>query len=223
MRMLSLLIVAALTVTQTAAAGVVYQQVNGDFGRGPAFFFWNPNDIGWYWTPETDLMLEGIQTQLATANNINNNVTFTTTLYSDRPAAGGTALGSFTWNGTAFVDGPWLGGSFASAISLLGGTQYFVGMTGWEAPGNQGVNWTDAVTAQNLGGGSSYFSVGGNPPGTFETRISVDGSVIVTDQPILRFIAADVVTPTPVPEPSSLAILSLGCLLAGCFSRRNRR
>ncbi len=214
MRTRSFVVAAVLMLfcTVGSPAGQVIQSLNED--QSPGNFFWALDSIGWYWTPGADVELTGIQTQLATAVNINNDFTFTTGIYTDRPAAGGTLIDSFTWNGTDFVEGPWLGGSFDAPIQLTGGTEYFVGMVGWAQAftGNSGagVNWVaDPLgdPAENLGAGSSYSSQ--SVGDSFDLQLSPDG-LGTTDQPIMRFIA--------VPEPGSLGLLALGALLAA--SRR---
>lgn len=178
-----------------APRGYVARDLNENLIPGP--YFWCPYQIGWYWTPPTNLKLIGVQTQLRTGfSNINNNFWFTTTIWTDRPAVGGTALGSHPWHGARPIDGPWLGGEFDAPIPLQGGVPYFVGMTGWEqgiafygggcGPGGSGVNWIDPVTqpgSENLGAGSGYL--GSN----FETQMNTSPDPAVIDAPIIRFIA----------------------------------
>ncbi len=194
--------------SDSVRAGTVYQSVNENLN--PGLFFWAApsGNIGWYWTPATDLDLLGVQTRLNTVgNNIFNNYTFTTTLYTDRPAVGGTPLGAFMWNGATPIDGPWLGGEFAAPLSLTGGTTYFLGMAGWEQSlaehpgGGSGVNWIhppDQDGAENLGAGSGYTGVG------FSAQMNTGMMPANVDSPVLRFI---------IPEPSTLAILGLGAVL----------
>lgn len=208
---------AALLVCVAAApaSADVYQTVNAALNPGPFFWGHPSGKIGWYWTPASDVELSGIQTRLTTGfNNINNNFTFTTTLYTDRPAAGGTSLGSFLWNGATPIDGPWLGGSFAAPLPLQGGTTYFIAMSGWEqalaqfgGTGGSGVNWIDPPNqpgGENLGAGSGY--TGDN----FEVQMNTGGTPANIDSPILRFIS--------VPAPGSLALVAL----AGLAARRRR-
>ncbi len=203
--------------SRIATASGVYQSLNETLTPGPYYWAVSTGNIGWYWTPTSDVLLEGIQTQLRTGFvNINNNFTFTTTLYSDRPAAGGTSLGSFTWNGVTFVDGPWLGGSFPAPLSLTGGTSYFVGMSGWEqglaffgGTGGSGVNWIDPpdqAGAENLGAGSGYFGT------DFDTQMNPGPTPANIDSPVIRFIE--------VPEPASLLMLGMGA--ATVLVRRRR-
>lgn len=172
--------------------GYVAQDLNESLIPGP--YYWAPSQIGWYWTPASNLKLIGVQTQLRTGfSNINNNFIFTTTLWTDRPAVGGTAIASHTWHGGQPIDGPWLGGQFNAPISLSGGTTYFVGMTGWEqgyaffnGTGGSGVNWIDPPTqagAENLGAGSGYLGA------NFETRMNNGPTPANIDSPVIRFIA----------------------------------
>ncbi len=187
-------VLAACIGNSSRANAQVFEQINGPPGPGP--FFWVPADIGWYWTPESDVCLASIQTQLRRDfGNLNNNFTFTTTLYTDRPAVGGVALASADWNGATFVDGEWLGGNFEPPVQLTGGTTYFIGMSGWsQALGwagpnsGAGVNWVGEPVGpptENLGAGSTHSSSAENP-GSFDIQFSED--LIVTDQPVLRFV-----------------------------------
>src|SRR5205085_7577136 len=100
-------------------ASFVYLDINGAFAPGgPGCCYWAApsGKIGWYWTPTSNLDLVGIETKLVTGFfNINNNFTLTTSIWTDRPANGGALLGSFTWNGTNYIDPPWQGNTFSSA------------------------------------------------------------------------------------------------------------
>jgi hypothetical protein len=200
---------------------VTYQTVNDGLPPGP--YVWIPDNIGWYWTPATDLMLDSIETRLTTGfTNINNNFTFTTELFTDRPAVGGTSLGSANWNGTAYnVDG-WLGASFAAPISLTGGVTYFIGFSGWSqaftGSGGAGVNWVETAThptAQNLGAGSGYTGAG------WMTQMWAGSTPANIDSPILRFVEYQEDL-SPVPEPASAVLLALGAVMAGGFARRRQ-
>lgn len=223
-------VAAALVVINAAnaRAGTVFETINGGFS--PGFYYWIPNDTGWFWTPSTDVELEGIQTKLRTAVNINNNVTFTTTVYTDRPGAGGTVLDSFTWNGTTFVDGTWLGGSFASPLSLTGGVTYFLGFSGWGAAldslgpdSGAGVMMVEDfpyMTGTATPGTTlleGWFS--SVTAGSFDTPYAA-GSWPNT--PILRFIAADQSNSSVVPEPTSMVLFGLTALGLGVVQRRRR-
>lgn len=217
-RTLGALILLAGLSALPAAHAAVFQTVNDGLTPGP-YYWGNPSGkIGWDWTPTTDVMLSGVQTRLASGfTNINNNFTFTTTLYTDRPAAGGSPLGSFTWDGATPVDGPWLGGEFAAPLSLTGGTTYFLGMSGWEqglaffgSNGGSGVNWIDPpdqVGAQSLGAGSGYTG------SDYEIQMNVGLTPANIDSPVLRFIE--------VPEPASLTALAVSAVLL--LGRRSAR
>lgn len=207
-------VLAGTFVTGSVQATQVYQTVNETLAPG-AFYWAAPSGkIGWYWTPATDLELAGIQTRLASGlTNLNNNATFTTKLYTDRPAIGGTELGTFDWSGTVPVAGLWLGGEFAAPIALTGGTTYFIGMSGWDqnltGSGGSGVNWIDPpdqAGAENLGAGSGYTGV------NFEAQMNVGLTPANVDSPILRFIE--------VPEPATATLVCLSLLP---LLRRRRR
>jgi len=204
-------------VTQASLGQDIFQTVNENLSPGP--FFWGApsGKIGWYWTPASDVELQGIQTRLASGfGNINNAFAFSTTLFTDRPAAGGVPLGTFDWRGDTPIDGPWLGGSFPTPITLTGGTRYFLGMSGWEqgldvfgGSGGSGVNWIDPPDqpgAETLGAGSGFTG------DDFEIQMNTGPTPANVDSPILRFLA--------VPAPSTAALLGLGGILVS--SRRRR-
>jgi hypothetical protein len=228
----TLAMLVALAVTaQRSEAGMVYQTYNEGELRAP--FFWSLPSIGWYWTPTTNVLLEGIQTQLTTGfSNINNNFTFTTTLFTNRPAAGGTSLGSFTWNGATPVDGPWVGGSFAAPIALTAGTTYFVGMSGWQnalgwaGPNSgAGVNWVNpnvpSATKDHIGVGTSYGDAAGSATFDYDIAFNPGPNPGATEFPFLRFIAADPPA-AAVPAPASITLLG-GALMSLVGYARCRR
>lgn len=207
----------------SATAGTIFDSYNGPPGPGaPNCCYWAPptGNIGWYWTPSTDVMLEGIQTQLYAGNfNINNNFTMTVTLYTDRPAAGGTVLDSFTFN-AATASLAWGGGTFAAPLSLTGGTSYFVGFSGWEqvltASGGGGVNWV-AIDPLPVGTRTLFPGYMGID---FATQMNPGPNPTTIDAPIMRFIAADPVS--AVPEPSTF-FLSSAALATVVWGRRRKR
>lgn len=215
---ISIALLIAFSASVSSADQVVQQQVNGPPGPGP--FFWALPDIGWYWTPTADFQLTGIQTQLTSGLvNLNNDFMFVTTLFTDRPDVGGMEIASFSWNGTDFQSGVWVGGSFASPVSVNSSTQYFVGMSGWDnalgwagAGSGAGINWVSDLgpPAENLGAGSSWGSI--NTPGSFDTQFSPNG-LGTTDQPVIRFLT--------VPEPSTLLLLTGFAFCAAARRRRN--
>ncbi len=201
----------------SASASTIFDSYNGPPPPGaPGCCYWaNPSGkIGWYWTPSADVSLDGIDTQLFNSGtNINNNFIMTVTVFTDRPAAGGTTLGSFSFS-AATASGGWGGGSFSSPLSLTGGTQYFIGFAGW-----------DQVLTGSGGGGINYVAQNPFPAGTrtlssayyganFENVIDAAGF----NAPVVRFLAADQVTGTP--EPGSLWLVSAA--LAGVAWRRMR-
>lgn len=204
------MIAAGLGVSR-AQAGAIYDVYNELLNPGP--YFWAPasGKIGWYWTPADDIELHGIQTKLTTGfSNLNNNFLFTTTLFTDRPAAGGTSMGSFNWNGTAYIDGSWLGGQFANPLKLTGGQTYFVGMSGWEqglaqfgGTGGSGVNWIDPPNQP----GARCLSIGSGYLGTdYEVQMNPGTELANIDCPIIRFQG------TLIPEPGTLALVAVGAV-----------
>jgi len=210
-------LVAALLLTLPMAARAVdftYQTINGSFTPGP--FFWaGGNNLGWYWTPPTNVDLVGIQTQLTTGfYNINNNYTFTTGVYTTN---GGTLLGSFTWNGATYLLDGWLGGSFASPLPLKGGTTYFLGFTGWSAAyGWNGPSSGAGVMMAATDSSGDTFLGEQFLDGWFGTSSWNNNFAAGSwpDGPILNFIAT-------VPEPCTMLLLGPG--LVGLVGLRWRR
>lgn len=128
-----LLAVLLFALPMTARADFIYQTINKILSPGP-YSRADGNNLGWYWTPATNVDLTGIETKLTTGfANINNNFTFTTAVYTDRPGNGGTLLDSLTWNGATYLSDGWLAGSCSSPLSLTGRATYFLGFTGWSA------------------------------------------------------------------------------------------
>ena len=220
------LVAALMLVLPIAAqADVVFQTINGTPPIAPGPFFWDGapvgiNNVGWYWTPRTNVDLTGIQTKLNNVNfNVNNNFTFTAAVYTERPANSGTLLDSLSFNGATFVDGPWVGGSFASPVHLTGGTQYFIGFTGWAAAlGWDGPNSGAGVNsaAVNLAGDTfpgeefldGWFGEPTDWVNNFDPNSWPDGA-------ILRFIAEPPRCPCPAPCPWSSPAWALWWLGGG--------
>jgi hypothetical protein len=213
---LFMVIVAALMLALplAAQADFVFQTINGTPPIEPGPFYWaGGNNLGWYYTPATDVDLTGIQTKLRNVEfNINNNFTVTTAVYTERPLLGGALLDQFSWNGLDFVDGPWQGGSFASPLHLTGDTQYFLGFTGWAAvlvPGFGGGGVM--MAAQNLAGDpfpGEEFLDGWFGATDWDTNFAANSW---PDGAILRFIAT---SPVPLPGTLSLVFSGLGALVA---------
>ena len=209
---------AGLAASGLAQATVVIDSYNYDKTPGytiprPPCCIWVPDNIGWYWTPGADVSLTNM----------------TISLFTDRPAVGGTKIDSFTFNASSFIDRdgvntfPWRGTGFASPVHVTGGTTYFVGFEGWAAvyvPGVRGggINWLVAdpsfaqpADAQILS--AAYFQDG------FATRIGTDNTVAAA--PVIRFIG-DFATP-PVPQPATCALMLVGLAGVGfCATRRQR-
>jgi hypothetical protein len=231
MKRLLIPFIATLAFAASSFAGtIVYQTVNA--GLSPGFFYWgnSSGNIGWYWTPSTDVQLDAIETVLGTASNINNNFTLTTALYTDRPAvSGSTLLGSYTANASTTTADGYTTGLFATPLSLTGGTTYFIAFSGWDqvltSSGGGGVNWIDPATqpgAQNLGAGSGYTGT------DFSVQMNTTPIPSDIDAPILEFTAetADVTTPPQTggdaPEPSTL-LLTLGVVPAALIAARRKQ
>jgi hypothetical protein len=201
----------------SVAGGDVFQTVNESIDPAPFFWAAPSGNIRWYWAPVSNVHLSSIQTRLTTGfGNINNDFTFTTTLFSDRPAAGGVELGLFDWNGATPVDEFWLGGEFAQALELVGGTTYLIGMSGLDqgltGNGGSGINWINWIDPPDQPGGESLVTGSGYTGFDFETQMNTGDERANVDSPILRLIA--------VPTPASGLVLVFGAVL---IARRRPR
>ncbi|MBC8164775.1 MAG: PEP-CTERM sorting domain-containing protein [Bryobacteraceae bacterium] len=204
------------------APAAVIQEYNAT--RAPGFFYWAApsGTIGWYWTPSQDFDLQSIETVLNTqGNNINNNFTLTTSLFTDRPAVGGSLIDAHTFNGAGYSGG-WTGGQFATPVSVTAGTSYFVGLSGWDqvltASGGGGVNW---VQPTDYPAGSTFDSLFPGYTGTtFDVQMNAGPTPASIDFPILRFVG--VVPTSPVPEPSSIIFMLSGVGALSVLALRKR-
>ncbi|MEO8123301.1 MAG: PEP-CTERM sorting domain-containing protein [Burkholderiales bacterium] len=222
-----------LAASGLAQATTVIDSYNYDKTPGytlprPPCCIWSLDNIGWYWTPTTDVYLTNIQTKLADVDfGYNNDFDMTVSLFSDRPAVGGTKIDSFTFNASSFIDGngdytfPWRGTGFDAPLHLTGGTTYFVGFQGWAAvfvPGvsGGGINWlidsdgNPPPDAQFLS--AAYVNDG------FMTEIGTATSV--TAAPVIRFVGDFT---APVPEPATYALMLAGLAAVGIGATRRQR
>lgn len=215
-----------LGVSSIGFASTAIDTYNADKGPGyalprPPCCSWNVDNIGWYWTANQSTSLTSIQTKLADVDfGYDNGFFMTVGIYTDRPAVGGTLLGSFRYDAAHFLAGsePWRGGFFASPVPITEGTQYFIGMSGWTNDrysnnGAGGINWViDGFTglppadAQFLG--IAYINAG--------WADAIGTPTTVTAAPVLQFVA------TPIPIPSA-AILFASTLFGLGFLRRPTR
>jgi hypothetical protein len=113
---------------------------------------------------------------------------------------GGTLLASATY---AEVGGQW-GGADLGPVSLVGGQQYLVGFTNVES---LGVSYTEDP-------GSTLFSADGT------VRYDTDSSLPVSYENIYVGQANAIIRIYGIPEPTTLALISVFAFIATC--RRGR-
>ena len=235
--MLALSRVAAAAATATfifagasaAKADTIADSVNvGATGDSEAF--WGSSEVGWLYTPTSSFALSGIETKFSIPINTTiEDRTVTVVLYAGgTPANGGTLLGSFGFN-SALADNNTLGGgTFATPISLTGGTEYFVGFENVgpaaDSTGNNsndlGVNFTADSGATFLS--NLYFDQSGNSScNTGAGFACEDTNTDILGQPILAFLTPSQVSATPLPGALPLFASALGFI--GLITRRRKQ
>lgn len=231
-RMLAILTLAFVVAFPAKAEDLVVESFNGILGPGyalprPPCCIWSNDTIGWYWTPKQTQLLDSIATKIADVDfGYDNNFTMTVTLFTDRPFVGGTEIASFEFDASKFMPGnePWRGGTFATPVPVVAGTQYFVGFSGWsqvyvpDVKGG-GINWVIDGSTRLPPAGAEFLSQGFTSAGAgaaalYETAMG--DATTVTAAPVIQFsghLAA------PVPEPETYVTLLSGLALLGWFMR----
>ncbi len=210
--------VACLSVS--ARADVLETGINlGDTAKSA--YYNGAVDEGWLYTPAASYSLAGISTEFSIPFNttIEDRMVTVVVYENNTPANGGSLLGSFTFN-SSVADGTLGGGTFSTPLSLVAGTQYFIGfenvgpLSATPNVDDLGVNSTGDAGATFL---SNWYTDGGG-----DTFANEDTAHDVFGQPILAFYAVS----TTVPEPSTWAMMVIGFVGVGSFAyqrgRRNR-
>ena len=149
-RWLAGLLTAAGIALATPALAVPTIQEGFNENETPTTANWAINSVGWFWTPESDFSLVGIQTRFFDQGG---DPTITVLLMDDR---GGNILRQADFS-AASAKGQLGGGIFATPIDVSSATTYFVG---FENTDNLGVN----VVGSNPDVNESFE---GAPPGLF--------------------------------------------------------
>jgi hypothetical protein len=186
-----------------AASATIIDNING--GASPAFFFFGGaiDNIGWDYTPSFSYNLTGISTffePIAVPAPTTRTVTVVL-----KSTAGGAPIAS--GDVTVGAAGGAQGVSF-SPVTLTAGTEYFVG---FENVLGLGLNIVNFILTQPDGTVNLDGWWQGTPPGnnfTIFTPQMVMGQLQVFSAPILNFSGTPI--PTPVPEPSTWAMMVLG-------------
>lgn len=158
-----------------------------DSGGGYIF-----DDIGWEFTPTIDMMVNSFSTIFGPTTGADRDVFFQLMTAPD-----GTVLGSTSFN-SGDARGSLGGGTF-SAISLVAGDTYFLGLL-------------------NVGGLENFVDAAGRPTATSLHEVVGDaglfdydvGFPLASSKPIIELGVAT--APTTTPEPSSMILLATGLL-----------
>ncbi len=191
--------VALLGLFGQGARAQMVDSVNGSAAPDYSLTWTVANDVGWYYTPAVSYELTNVQTKFESGDARLVDV--------EVHATSGTDIGTLLGSGSFTPVGNVFSGADVGHISILAGTQYFIG---FRNVNGLTVNVTADDGATNLGilryssdgSFSSSFAGAGNPNG----------------QPILLFESN-----ASTPEPGSIALVS--CLVSAgmLLARRQRR
>jgi hypothetical protein len=211
-------LLAFLALGGSAWATVIVDNFNQGITQAPNTYL-DPSllGIGWYYTPSTSYSLVGVQTTYTqTTSPLDINRIVTVSIYSDRPANGGTLLGSGSFDTATARSGAYGGATFAG-IALTGGATYFVAFSNVGGLGENQVTFSPdpAGPPGSVAVGPTWINVANN---NFNTLAS--NGTTAFDKPVLRFLG-----PSPVnaaPEPGSWPMALAGATLLAATRLRKR-
>lgn len=198
-----------------ANAAVVIQEGYNE-AAPPDFLVWGLNEVGWYWTPQSDFSLTGIRTSFRSGTGVGGDVDrdVTIVLMDDR---GGAVLASGVFNSSA-ARGTLGGITFGTAYDVDDATTYFVGFQNVLSLGINIVGNTPNDESFDALGPSGYGDndgVVGNFASAFAGDPQFESTCIALGCPIIAFLT-EIDDPgengDDIPEPATLLLFSVGLL-----------
>ena len=210
----------------TSQAATVIQEGFNETAT-PDFLTWGLNEVGWYWTPESDFSLTGIQTRFRSGTGVAGDIdrTVTIVLMDDR---GGSVLASGTFDSATARGG--LGGvTFGTAFDVDDAVTYFVGFQNVLSIGINIVGNTPQDESFENSSGPAGFGDSDGTAGNFAFAFSGgnpanENLCLALDCPVIAFLTETVDDPgSDVPEPATMLLLAAGAIGLGAGRRFRAR